>query len=164
MVTTTDRIVKRVFLRAPQERVWRAISESRRFGAWFGMQFDGEFVAGQPITGTIAPTKVDPEVAKMQEKYAGKTFGFTIDRIEPMRLFSFRWHPHALDPNRDYSNEPTTLVEFVLEPKDGGTQLTIEESGFDGIPIDRRADAFEANDGGWEAQATLIAKYLAMQT
>ncbi|HEX8805721.1 MAG TPA: SRPBCC family protein [Candidatus Aquilonibacter sp.] len=162
MISSTDRIVKRVFLPAPQERVWRAISESRQFGAWFGMQIDGEFAAGQPITGTIVPTKADLEVAKRQEKYAGKKFGFIVDRIEPMGLFSFRWHPYAMDPNHDYSKEQTTLVEFILEPKEGGTELTIVESGFDSIPIERRAAAFEANDEGWGLQAQLIAKYLAM--
>jgi hypothetical protein len=105
---------------------------------------------------------VDPEVAKTQEKYSGMKFGFIVDRIEPMRRFSFRWHPFSIDPNYDYSKEPTTLVEFMLEPKDGGTQLTIVESGFDAIPIERRADAFEANDEGWEAQAKMVEKYLAM--
>jgi uncharacterized protein YndB with AHSA1/START domain len=162
MVSSTDRIVKRVFLRAPQERVWRAISEARQFGAWFGLQFDGEFAAGKPISGVIVPTKADPEVAKTQEKYSGMKVGFIVDRIEPMRLFSFRWHPFGIDPNYDYSKEPTTLVEFTLEPKDGGTQLTIVESGFDAIPIERRSDAFEADDEGWEAQAKMIAKYLAL--
>jgi uncharacterized protein YndB with AHSA1/START domain len=162
MISSTDRIVKEVFLRAPQERVWGAISQSRRFGEWFGMQFDSEFAAGQPITGTIVPTKADPEVAKMQEQHTGMRFSFVIDRIEPMRLFSFRWHPHGIDPKVDYSKEPTTLVEFILEPKDGGTQLTIVESGFDSIPVARRADAFNANEHGWELQAKLIANYLAM--
>ncbi len=163
MVSSTDRIVKRVFLRAPQERVWRAVSESRQFGAWFGIRFDGEFVAGQPISGVLVPTTADPDVAKMQEEYAGMKLSFVVDRIEPMSLFSFRWHPHGLDPNYDYSKEPTTLVEFMLEPKDGGTQLTIVESGFDAIPIERRANAFEANDQGWEAQARMVEKYLVLQ-
>jgi uncharacterized protein YndB with AHSA1/START domain len=162
MVSSTDRIVKRIFLRAPQERVWRAISESRQFGAWFGMQLDGEFAAGQPISGVLVPTKADPEVAKTQEQYSGMKFGFIVDRIEPMSRFSFRWHPFSIDPNYDYSKEPTTLVEFMLELQDGGTQLTIVESGFDTIPIERRADAFEANDEGWEAQAKMIEKYLAL--
>jgi uncharacterized protein YndB with AHSA1/START domain len=162
MVSSTDRIVKRIFLRAPLERVWRAISESRQFGAWFGLQFDGEFAAGQPISGVIVPTKADPEVAKTQEKYSGMKVGFIVDRIEPMRLFSFCWHPFGIDPNYDYSKEPTTLVEFTLEPKDGGTELSIVESGFDAIPIERRAAAFEANGEGWEAQAKMVEKYLAL--
>jgi uncharacterized protein YndB with AHSA1/START domain len=164
MVSSTDRIVKRIFLRAPQERVWRAVSEARQFGAWFGMQFDGEFAAGEPISGVLVPTRVDPEVAKTQAKYSGMKFGFIVDRIEPMRRVRFRGHPFAIDSSYDYSKEPTTLVEFTLEPKDGGTQLTIVESGFDAIPIERRADAFEANGEGWEAQAQMIDRYLALPT
>jgi uncharacterized protein YndB with AHSA1/START domain len=161
MISSTDRIEKRVFLPAPQERVWRAISEAKRFGEWFGIQFDGDFVAGQPVSGVVVPTTVDPEVAKAQENHRGMHIAIVVDRIEPTRRFSFRWHPFAIDPSVDYSKEPMTLVEFLLEPKDNGTQLTIAESGFDSIPIARRADAFEANDAGWEAQAKLIEKYLA---
>jgi uncharacterized protein YndB with AHSA1/START domain len=158
---STDRIVKTVVLRAPRERVWRAISEADRFGAWFGIEFDGRFVAGQRLTGRIAPTMVDPDVAKAQEPYVGYQFVVMVERIEPMRLFSIRWHPYAVDRNVDYSSEPTTLVEFELEEAPGGTKLTITESGFDRIPLERRAQAFESNDEGWTAQTKLIEKYLA---
>ena len=157
---TTDKIEKRVVLRAPRERVWNAISDSKQFGTWFGVDFDGPFVAGQRITGRMAPTKVDAEIARMQEPYKGMAFDYTIDRIEPMRLFSFRWHPFAIDPKVDYSNEPTTLVVFELEEVAGGTQLTITETGFDSIPLERRAKAFAANEGGWAKQIDLIAKYV----
>jgi len=88
-------------------------------------------------------------------------FECTIDRLEPMRLFSFRWHPFAVDPAFDYSSEPSTLVEFHLEEVAGGTELTIRESGFDRIPLERRAKAFAANEQGWAGQATLIQKYVA---
>jgi uncharacterized protein YndB with AHSA1/START domain len=159
-MSTTDKIEKKVVLRAPRERVWQAISDSKQFGTWFGVEFDGPFVAGQRITGRMTPTKVDAEVAKMQQAYAGMKFDYTVDRIEPMRLFSFRWHPFAIDPNVDYSHEPTTLVVFELEEVAGGTQLTITESGFDRIPLERRAKAFTANDGGWTKQIDLIAKYV----
>ena len=160
MTQSTDRIEKRVLLRAPRERVWRAISDAAQFGTWFGVELDGPFFAGARVTGKITPTKVDPEVARTQEPYAGKAFEFTVDRIEPMRLFSFRWHPFAIDPKIDYSKEPTTLVVFELEEIAGGTQLAITESGFDRIPVERRAKAFAANDGGWAKQSELIAKYL----
>jgi uncharacterized protein YndB with AHSA1/START domain len=159
-MSTTDRIEKKVLLRAPRERVWRAISDAKQFGTWFGVEFDGPFVAGAAMKGRMTPTKVDPEVARMQEPYAGKAFDCTIDRIEPMNLFSFRWHPFAVEPNVDYSKEPSTLVVFELEEVAGGTQLTITESGFDKIPLERRAKAFAANEGGWTKQAELIAKYL----
>lgn len=160
-MSTTDRIEKKVVLRAPRERVWRAISDAKQFGTWFGVEFDGPFVAGQRVTGKIVPTQVDPAVAKMQEPYSGMAFDYTVEQIEPMRRFSFRWHPFAIDPAVDYSKEPTTLVVFELEEVAGGTQLTITESGFDRIPLERRAKAFAANEGGWQAQSELIAKYLA---
>ena len=159
-MSTTDRIEKKIVLRAPRERVWNAISDAKQFGTWFGVEFDGPFVAGAHMKGRMTPTKVDREVAKMQEPYAGKAFDCTIDRIEPMTLFSFRWHPFAIDPDVDYSKEPTTLVVFQLEEVAGGTQLTITETGFDKVPLERRAKAFAANDGGWTKQIELVLKYL----
>jgi uncharacterized protein YndB with AHSA1/START domain len=161
MTQQTDRIEKKILLRAPRERVWGAISDARQFGTWFGVEFDGEFVAGARLTGKITPTKVDPEVAKSQQPYSGKAFEIEVDRIEPMRLLSFRWHPFAVEPGVDYSKEPATLVAFELEPAAGGTMLTITESGFDRIPLARRAKAFAANDQGWLAQTKLLEKYLA---
>ena len=160
-MSATDRIVKQVVLRAPRERVWRAVSDAAEFGKWFGMAFDGPFVAGKRITGKIVPTTVDPAVAKSQEPYAGIPVELEIERIEPPRLFSYRWHPGGVDPKVDYSKEPSTLVEFRLEEAPGGTRLTITESGFDRIPAARRAQAFEGNEAGWEAQTVLITKYLA---
>jgi uncharacterized protein YndB with AHSA1/START domain len=160
MGTSTDRIEKRVLLRAPVERVWRAISDSKQFGSWFGVEFSGPFVAGTPITGKIVPTTVDPEVAKLQEPHKGTRFEFAVDRIEPMRVFSFRWHPYAIEAGVDYSKEQATLVVFELEQVSAGTMLTVTESGFDRIPIERRAKAFEANSGGWEHQMKLIEQYL----
>ncbi len=149
-------------LRAPRDRVWRALSDSKQFGSWFGVAFDGPFVAGERVTGRIVPTKVDPEVAKAQEPYSGMAFELTVDRIEPMRLFSFRWHPFAIEPGVDYSREPTTLVVFELAEVPGGTKLDLTESGFEGIPLERRANAFTSNEQGWAAQMTLIEKYLAV--
>src|SRR5258708_2709737 len=108
------------------------------------------------------PTTVDAEVAEMQKPYTGFRFEFSVDRVEPMRLFSFRWHPFAMETGVDYSKEPTTLVVFELEEASGGTMLTVSESGFDRIPIERRAKAFAANEGGWTAQMKLIEKYLAL--
>jgi uncharacterized protein YndB with AHSA1/START domain len=161
MSAGTDRIEKTVLLRAPLARVWRAISVPNEFGSWFGVEFDGPFVPGARLTGRIVPTKVDPEVAKAQQPYAGRAFELSVDRIEPMRLFSFRWHPFAVDPKVDYSSEPATLVVFQLEEVPGGTKLVITESGFDKIPLERRAQAFTANEQGWTAQMKLIEKYLA---
>jgi uncharacterized protein YndB with AHSA1/START domain len=161
LLVNTDRIEKRVILKAPRERVWRAIADSSRFGAWFGVAFDGPFVEGAEIIGRIAPTEVDAEVAKLQEPMRGMRFSVVVERIAPMTLFSFRWRPFAIDPNHDYSQEPMTLVEFRLSEAEGGVLLTIAESGFDLLPPARRAQAFDADEAGWEHQTRLIAKYLA---
>jgi uncharacterized protein YndB with AHSA1/START domain len=157
---STDRIEKRILLRAPVARVWRAISDSQQFGSWFGVRFPGPFVSGAPLSGSITPTSVDPEVAELQKPHEGKAFNIWVERIEPLRLFSFRWHPYGVEPGVDYAREPTTLVEFALQETADGTLLTISESGFDRIPLERRATAFAANEGGWSHQVRLIEKYL----
>jgi uncharacterized protein YndB with AHSA1/START domain len=161
MGQNTDRIEKQILLRAPLERVWSAVSDSREFGAWFGVAFEGPFVAKTHLTGKILPTKADAAVAKTQEPYAGMPFDFTVDRIEPPHLIGFRWHPFAVEPGVDYSAEPTTLILFELQQQEGGTLLTITETGFDRIPLERRAKAFAMNEQGWTAQCGLIEKYLA---
>ena len=157
----TDRIEKEILLHAPLERVWHAISDAKQFGAWFGVAFDGPFADGARLTGKIVPTTVDEEVAKLQQPHAGMAFEFIVDRIEPMRSIAFRWHPFAVDAGVDYSKEPTTLILFELREMPDGVLLTISESGFDQLPVARRAKAFEANDGGWTMQTRLIEKYLA---
>ncbi|AKT43305.1 SRPBCC family protein [Chondromyces crocatus] len=160
MTSPTDRIEKKVHLRAPRERVWRAISRSAEFGTWFGMQVDGEFAPHTTLGARIVPTQVDPEVAEKQKAFDGAPFELYIEQMEPMRLFSFRWHPYTVE-KQDYGTAPTTLVVFELEDADGGTLLTVSESGFDEIPLERRAKAFADNEGGWAIQTQLIARYLA---
>ena len=124
-----------MLLHAPRERVWKAVSEAKRFGDRFGMEVDGEFSPGARLIGRIVPTKVDPEIAKMQEAYRGYPFVIVVERIEPMTLFSLRWHPYAVEPDTDYSQEAITLVQFDLQDAPGGTLLTISESGFDRVPL-----------------------------
>jgi len=156
----TDRIEKKVLLHAPRKRVWRALSDSTEFGIWFGVKFDGPFTPGASMRGVIVPTKVNAEVAKAQKPYEGKPFEITIERMEPERLFSFRWHPFAVEPGVDYSAEPTTLVVFALEETPDGVMLTVTESGFDQIPLARRAKAFTANEQGWGMVVKLVEEYL----
>src|SRR5918994_1001812 len=158
-VAVTDRIEKKILLSAPRARVWKALTDAREFGHWFGVRLDGPFVAGAPLRGVIVPTAVDADVAKAQQPYAGKPFDVTVDRIEPERLFSFRWHPYAVEPGVDYSQEPTTLIVFTLEDAPGGIMLTVTESGFDRIPLARRSEAFTANDGGWTMMVKMIEKH-----
>jgi uncharacterized protein YndB with AHSA1/START domain len=147
--TTTDRIEKEILLRAPRTRVWRAITDSQEFGAWFQIKFTEPFRPGATVRGQIT--------------YPGKEYlsgDFVIETMEPERLFVYRWHPFAVDPNHDYSGEPMTRVEFRLDDAEGGTRLRLIESGFDAIPVARRAEAFKKNDGGWTAQMTAIERYL----
>jgi uncharacterized protein YndB with AHSA1/START domain len=159
MMSVTDRIEKRVHLRAPRERVWHALSRSAEFGRWFGMEVDGEFSPNTTVKARMVPTAVDAEVAAAQKPYEGMPVELFVERVEPMRALSFRWHPYP--PESADEAVPTTLVLFELEEADGGgTLLTVSESGFDRIPIERRAKAFAENEGGWEMQTKLIAKYL----
>lgn len=147
--TSTDRIEKTVTLRAPRSKVWRAISNADEFGKWFGAKLDGDFAEGASVKGKI-----------LNPRYEHIQMELLIERIQPERFFSYRWHPYAIDPKTDYSSEPTTLVEFRLDEADGGTLLTIIESGFDRIPLSRRAEAFRADEGGWTGQIKNIARYV----
>ena len=161
MPSSTDQIEKRIFLKAPRARVWKALADSREFGSWFGIRFDGAFAPGAHMRGSITPTTADPEIASRQKSYEGRELDIVVDRVEPETLFSFRWHPAAIEAGVDYSKEPLTLVVFTLEEVPGGTQLTVTESGFDQIPLARRKKAYEMNEGGWTAQMALIEKHLA---
>jgi uncharacterized protein YndB with AHSA1/START domain len=157
----TDRIEKKILLRAPRKRVWQALADSTEFGSWFGLKFDGPFKPGALIRGVIAPTTVNAEVAKAQKQYEGMAFEITIEQMEPERLFSLRWHPFAVERGVDYSAEPTTLVVFALEEVANGVMLTVTESGFDQIPLERRAKAFTSNEQGWAIMVKVIEEYLA---
>jgi uncharacterized protein YndB with AHSA1/START domain len=159
---SNDQIEREVVLRAPLERVWRAISDADEFGLWFGVRFDGPFVAGTSVTGVITPTTVDEDVARAQAPHAGKSDTWQIVSVEPQRRLAFRWHPYAVESGTDYSQEPTTLVEFTLTETNDGVLLRIVESGFDKIPAERRASALEQNAEGWAAQTELVRKYLTL--
>ena len=147
--TTTDRIEKQVLLRAPRARVWRALTDSREFGDWFQALFQGPFRAGEWTHGRMT-----------YPGYEHMEFDVLVETMEPERLFAFRWHPGPVEPGADYKKEPTTLVSFTLEEKDGGTLLRMVESGFDSIPLDRRAGALKENESGWTEQMKNIESYL----
>ena len=154
-----DRIEKQVLLRAPLERVWRALSDPAEFGSWFGMRVDGPFEAGRRLRAQIVPTTVDPEVAEAQKAYEGVPFEIVVERVEPERVLSFRW-THEPDPG-GAGDAPSTLVEFTLEQREGGVLLRVTESGFDQIPLERRAKMFSENEEGWAIQMRLVERYLA---
>jgi len=147
---STDRIEKSIVLRAPRTRVWRALASAGEFGVWFRVKLEGEFTPGARLRGRIT-----------YPGYEHLTMEMTIERMEPEQLISFRWHPHAVDPGKDYSDEPTTLVEFRLSDAPGGTRLTVTESGFDRLPPGRRDEAFRMNEGGWEEQLKNIERHVA---
>lgn len=158
-----DRIEKKILLRATPERVWRALTDPDEFRSWFGVQVEGPFQPGAHVRGAIVGTLVDAKIAEMQRQHGGTPFEFTIERMERPRLFSFRWHPHAVEAGVDYSREPTTLIVFTIEETAEGVMLTVTESGFEGIPLERRAKAFESNEGGWAIMLGIIGKYLAKE-
>ena len=146
----SDSIEKRIELAAPISRVWRALTDYREFGQWFGVNLDGPFRAGQVSRGHIT-----------HPGYEHVKWEAVVQKMEPERLFSFTWHPYAVDLEKDYSQETPTLVEFKLEAIPGGTLLTVTESGFDKVPPERRAEAFRMNEGGWAQQIVNIERYVA---
>ena len=150
MNTSTDRIERQILLKAPRGRVWRALSNAEEFGAWFGVALKGKtFAAGQRVQGQIT-----------YPGYEHLVFDVMIERMEPERLLSLRWHPAAVEPSVDYSKEQSTLVVFELMEVEGGTLLKLVESGFDGIPPARRLEAFRMNSGGWDIQMKNIEKHV----
>jgi uncharacterized protein YndB with AHSA1/START domain len=157
---SNDRIEKKILLHAPRKRVWRALTDSAEFGTWFGIKFDGPFTPGACVRGMVAPTTVNAEVAKAQKQIEGLPVEIVIEQMEPERVFSLRWHPFAIERGVDYSAEPTTLVMFSLEEVAEGVMLTVTESGFDQIPLARRAKAFTANEGGWSIMVKVLEEYL----
>jgi uncharacterized protein YndB with AHSA1/START domain len=145
-----DRIEKRIELKAPVSRVWRALTDYREFGEWFRVKLDGPFVPGQISCGHIT-----------YPGYEHLEWQAVVQKMEPERVFSFTWHPYSVDPRTDYSKETPTLVEFHLEPIPTGTLLILTESGFNKVPADRRLEAFRRNDGGWTEQMKNIESYVA---
>ena len=150
MNPSTDRIERKILLKASRSRVWRALSNAEEFGGWFGVALKGKtFATGKRVQGQIT-----------YPGYEHVVFDVVIERMEPERLISWRWHPAAVEPSIDYSKEPTTLVEFELKDVEGGTLLSVVESGFDSIPPSRRLEAFRMNSGGWDEQMKNIKKHV----
>jgi len=149
----SDRIEKRIELKAPVSRVWRALTDYREFGEWFLVKLEGPFVPGQITRGRIT-----------YPGYEHVKWEALVEKMEPERLFSFTWaHPKSLDKahySEDYSGLPTTLVEFRLEKTAGGTLLRLTESGFDKFPADQREEFSRRNDGGWTEQMKNIERYV----
>jgi uncharacterized protein YndB with AHSA1/START domain len=151
MNSPTDmiRFEKEILLKAPQHRVWLALTDAQQFGAWFQARIDTPFAAGRSVTGKItAPGYEHVDLQLM------------VEQLRPERLFSFRWHPYAIDPKLDYSTEAMTLVECMLDDVQGQTLLTIAESGFDQLPPARQSEAYQMQSKGWAQQLENIQAYL----
>ena len=146
---TATAIEKQTFLRAPRARVWRALTDAREFGTWFGVSLDAPIEAGRWVRGRITIPG-----------YQHVRLEMFVERMEPDVLFAYRWHPYAIESDVDYSKEPMTLVEFRLADAAGGTTLTLTESGFDRVPLDRRAEAFRMNEQGWTEQLENIRRHV----
>ena len=144
-----DRIEKDIEIAAPVSRVWRALTDHREFGAWFGVELEAPFVVGRTVRGLVT-----------HPGYEHVVWQARIEAIEPEHTFAFSWRPYAIDPNVDYSAEPMTRVEFTLSPTAGGTRLRLVESGFAGIPEARRAEAFRMNDNGWTQQMQNVRRHV----
>jgi uncharacterized protein YndB with AHSA1/START domain len=151
VIASTDRIERSILLKAPRSRVWQALSNAEEFGRWFGVTLTGKtFAAGTRVQGHVT-----------HPGYEHVVWDVVIERVDPERLLSWRWHPAAVDMSIDYSREPTTLVVFELEDAKGGTRLRVVESGFDNVPPSRRLHAFRMNSGGWDAQLKNIERHVA---
>ena len=144
-----DRIERKIVLKAPRNRVWRALTDAAEFGSWFGVKMDGTFAPGRRVTGKVT-----------HPGYEHVAWDITVERMEPERVFSWRWHPYAVEQGVDYSKETPTLVVFELTDVKEGTQLTVVESGFDQVPLERRALAYRMNGLGWTFQMQAIARHV----
>jgi uncharacterized protein YndB with AHSA1/START domain len=150
MPSDTDRLEKSIVLDAPRSRVWRAITDYREFNDWFGVSLTAPFTPGAEVSGKITIPG-----------YTHVTMTAWVETVEPEQRFTFRWHPNAIDPNVDYSSEPTTLVTFLLDEVPEGTRLTVIESGFDALPEERRLPSLKGNSTGWATQLENVRKHLA---
>jgi uncharacterized protein YndB with AHSA1/START domain len=151
MTQSTDRIERKILLKAPRKRVWQALSNAEEFGKWFGVKLQGKvFAPGQRTQGQVT-----------YPGYEHIKFDVTVERVESERLLSWRWHPAPVEKGVDYSAEPTTLVVFELKDAEGGTLLSVVESGFDEVPPHRRMEAFRQNSEGWDGQMKNIENHVA---
>ncbi|KZB65742.1 vanillate O-demethylase oxidoreductase VanB [Thalassospira lucentensis] len=145
----TNSIEKKIEINAPRQRVWRALTDHRQFGTWFGVNIKDAFVVGQVSNGQITI-----------EGFTHVKWQSTIKAMEEPAYFAYTWHPYAIEPEVDYSREPETLVEFWLEEKAGVTRVTVRETGFDKLPAHRLSAALQANTNGWAFQLENIRKYV----
>lgn len=145
MLTELTRVDRAIEIRATPERVWRALTTRDELSAWFRVAIDGEIAAGREVW----MTSTDPT-------YAGQRFKVRFTELTPPRRLVWQWHPGEVDPKVDYSREPETTVTIELEPTPDGTRVSVSETGFDRISLERRAKVYRDNDQGWAEVLTWL--------
>lgn len=145
-----NQIQRSTFIRAPRSRVWRALTDISEFCRWFSAETDDPaFLPGVHIR--LRSTYPGP--------YYGMQFSVDVAEIVPEQTFSWRWHPGVKLADEDLSQEPATLVTFRLEDAEGGTLVTVTETGFDQLFASRRERVFEENDSGWKTQMAALERH-----
>lgn len=148
-MSTQDKLVKVVDIKAPVSRVWQALTDHRQFGEWFRVDLNEPFAPGSRSTGlTLYPG------------YEGHEWLAVIETMEPETLFAFHWNHEDIEPGVPLAQQPTTRVEFRLEDTGSGTRLTITETGFAALPEHKRVEAIRLNTQGWDIQAKNISDYV----
>lgn len=151
MTETEDRVESTILINAPRSRVWQALSRAETFGKWFGANLAGQaFEPGRRVRGPMTI-----------EGHTHVIFDVIVGQVEPERLLSWRWHPHAVEAGADYSNdEERTVVTYTLQDAPGGaTRVTVVETGFDKVPPDRRMSAIRGVSKGWPWQMENLKKH-----
>jgi uncharacterized protein YndB with AHSA1/START domain len=141
-------VERSTLVRAPRSRVWQALTNIQEFSQWFCVEAEGEFAAGARL-----------RMISTHECGKGQEFFIDVVKMEAPETFSWRWHPGSKQPGEDNSSEPPTLVEFRLTEVEGGTLVTVVESGFDQLSLARRTRVFEENTKGWEIQLASLTRY-----
>ena len=148
-IAELSRIDRTIEIAAPPERVWRALTDVAELSEWFQVTIEGHIAPGSELW----MTSVLPQ-------HAGQRWPVRILELTPPRRVVWQWHPGEVDPARDYSREPQTTVTFTLEPSEQGTRLSLAETGFDALALERRAKAFADNSQGWTEVLDWLQRYV----
>jgi uncharacterized protein YndB with AHSA1/START domain len=134
-ITDLTRIDRSIDISAAPDRVFDALTSAAEVATWFRMKVEGEMVQGGDVWMTAGP------------EYGSLRFPVKIVELSRPRRVVWQWHPGAVAV--DYGREPMTTVTFTLEPTPTGTRVTVSETGFDAISLERRAKAHAENTQGW---------------
>ncbi|MCI0712777.1 MAG: SRPBCC domain-containing protein [Chloroflexi bacterium] len=134
--------VKRtIWINAPRERVWQAITDANQIMKWWGGGDHWE-IDELKVGGTIKFG--DPADLMLA----------TIAVLDPPREFRLRWPPQEQYHNLEM------FTTYVLETENGGTRVTVSETGFEGLPADVRQKRYESTMSGYESVLAGLKKYI----